>query len=143
MVKKNKKNVNTEFTFTTTTLYQYSIGIYIMHIAILGNYTGSVHLEGLEYLGMIMLRSLQIFVSYFLLSSLNIFFTSSPPQSRVLATIGVTRGFGDHDLKAQCSSLPIKPFLTPEPEVGNIFRLFPSSFFMLICYPPFPRLQHR
>ncbi|KAK8737254.1 hypothetical protein OTU49_004409 [Cherax quadricarinatus] len=38
-------------------------------------------------------------------------------RSRVLATIGVTRGFGDHDLKAQCSSIPIKPFLTPEPEV--------------------------
>ncbi|ROT61913.1 Protein phosphatase 1H [Penaeus vannamei] len=43
-------------------------------------------------------------------------------RSRVLATIGVTRGFGDHDLKAQCSSLPIKPFLTPEPEV-RIFDL--------------------
>ncbi|KAG7161714.1 phosphatase 1H-like [Homarus americanus] len=38
-------------------------------------------------------------------------------RSRVLATIGVTRGFGDHDLKAQCSSIPIKPFLTPEPQV--------------------------
>ncbi|KAG0722016.1 Protein phosphatase 1H [Chionoecetes opilio] len=38
-------------------------------------------------------------------------------RSRVLATIGVTRGFGDHDLKAQCTSIPIKPFLTPEPEV--------------------------
>ncbi|XP_069168500.1 protein phosphatase 1H isoform X2 [Procambarus clarkii] len=43
-------------------------------------------------------------------------------RSRVLATIGVTRGFGDHDLKAQCSSVPIKPFLTPEPEV-RIFDL--------------------
>lgn len=42
-------------------------------------------------------------------------------QSRVLATIGVTRGFGDHDLKAQCSSIPIKPFLTPEPEVLATF----------------------
>ncbi|XP_066967970.1 protein phosphatase 1H [Macrobrachium rosenbergii] len=38
-------------------------------------------------------------------------------RSRVLGTIGVTRGFGDHDLKAQYSSIPIKPFLTPEPEV--------------------------
>lgn len=38
-------------------------------------------------------------------------------RSRVLATIGVTRGFGDHDLKAQTSSLNIKPFLTPHPEV--------------------------
>lgn len=38
-------------------------------------------------------------------------------QSRVLATIGVTRGFGDHELKAQATSLDIKPFLTPQPEV--------------------------
>ncbi|CAG0915041.1 unnamed protein product [Notodromas monacha] len=38
-------------------------------------------------------------------------------RSRVLATIGVTRGFGDHDLKAQNSRLHVKPFLTPEPQV--------------------------
>lgn len=38
-------------------------------------------------------------------------------RSRVLATIGVTRGFGDHELKAQYGSVHIKPFLTPEPEV--------------------------
>ena len=41
-------------------------------------------------------------------------------RSRLLATIGVTRGFGDHDLKAQSSSsqtVYIKPFLTPQPEV--------------------------
>lgn len=38
-------------------------------------------------------------------------------RSRVLATIGVTRGFGDHELRAQYGSIPIKPFLTPEPEV--------------------------
>lgn len=38
-------------------------------------------------------------------------------RSRVLATIGVTRGFGDHELRAQYGSLPIKPFLTPEPQV--------------------------
>ncbi|XP_064473634.1 protein phosphatase 1H-like [Ornithodoros turicata] len=38
-------------------------------------------------------------------------------RSRVLATIGVTRGFGDHDLKAQSSSVDIKPFLSAEPEV--------------------------
>ncbi|KAL7646417.1 UNVERIFIED_CONTAM: hypothetical protein RMT77_003330 [Armadillidium vulgare] len=43
-------------------------------------------------------------------------------RSRVLATIGVTRGFGDHDLKAQFSSLPIKPFLSAEPEV-RVFDL--------------------
>ena len=41
-------------------------------------------------------------------------------RSRLLATIGVTRGFGDHDLKAQSSAAQtvyIKPFLTPQPEV--------------------------
>ncbi|XP_054163019.1 protein phosphatase 1H-like [Oppia nitens] len=38
-------------------------------------------------------------------------------RSRVLATIGVTRGFGDHELKAQNSDVDIKPFLTPQPEV--------------------------
>ncbi len=40
-------------------------------------------------------------------------------RSRLLATIGVTRGFGDHDLKAQSGSgtIYIKPFLTPQPEV--------------------------
>lgn len=35
----------------------------------------------------------------------------------MLATIGVTRGFGDHELKAQASHVDIKPFLTPQPEV--------------------------
>lgn len=38
-------------------------------------------------------------------------------RSRAMATIGVTRGFGDHELKAQYGPLLIKPFLTPEPEV--------------------------
>nr|CAD7431353.1 unnamed protein product [Timema monikensis] len=37
-------------------------------------------------------------------------------QSRVLATIGVTRGFGDHDLRA-LNSTPVKPFLSSQPEV--------------------------
>uniref|UniRef100_T1J3P3 PPM-type phosphatase domain-containing protein n=1 Tax=Strigamia maritima TaxID=126957 RepID=T1J3P3_STRMM len=38
-------------------------------------------------------------------------------RSRLLATIGVTRGFGDHDLKSQIGSVPIKPFLSSEPQV--------------------------
>lgn len=38
-------------------------------------------------------------------------------RSRAMATIGVTRGFGDHELRAQYGPLFIKPFLTPEPEV--------------------------
>ncbi|XP_035227858.1 protein phosphatase 1H-like [Stegodyphus dumicola] len=41
-------------------------------------------------------------------------------RSRVLATIGVTRGFGDHDLKALNTDIDIKPFLSPEPEVYMI-----------------------
>lgn len=35
-------------------------------------------------------------------------------------TIGVTRGFGDHDLKAINSKIPIKPFLSCNPEVNII-----------------------
>lgn len=40
-------------------------------------------------------------------------------RSRLLATIGVTRGFGDHDLRAQSQlgTIYIKPFLSPQPEV--------------------------
>ena len=37
-------------------------------------------------------------------------------------TIGTTRGFGDHDLRVAFCSLPIKPFLTPQPEV-SVLRL--------------------
>lgn len=39
-------------------------------------------------------------------------------QARLLDTIGTTRGFGDHDLRVAFCSLPIKPFLTPQPEVS-------------------------
>lgn len=38
-------------------------------------------------------------------------------QARVLATIGVTRGLGDHDLKVHDSNIYIKPFLSCCPEV--------------------------
>lgn len=43
-------------------------------------------------------------------------------QSRVMGTIGVTRGFGDHDLLAVYQKTPIKPFLSPHPEV-QVHRL--------------------
>lgn len=43
-------------------------------------------------------------------------------RSRVLATIGVTRGFGDHDLKALNTDIDIKPFLSAQPEV-RVFNL--------------------
>jgi len=40
-------------------------------------------------------------------------------RSRLLATIGVTRGLGDHELRAQAQhgTVLIKPFLSPQPEV--------------------------
>ncbi|XP_057692333.1 protein phosphatase 1H [Corythoichthys intestinalis] len=43
-------------------------------------------------------------------------------KARVLATIGVTRGFGDHNLKVHDSNIYIKPFLSCCPEV-NIYPL--------------------
>ena len=42
-------------------------------------------------------------------------------KARVLATIGVTRGFGDHELKVHGTDVYIKPFLSPVPEVSNHF----------------------
>ncbi|KAK3558825.1 hypothetical protein QTP86_028742 [Hemibagrus guttatus] len=38
-------------------------------------------------------------------------------KARVMATIGVTRGFGDHDLKVHGTDISIKPFLSCSPEV--------------------------
>ncbi|XP_014379988.1 protein phosphatase 1J [Alligator sinensis] len=38
-------------------------------------------------------------------------------KARVMATIGVTRGLGDHDLKVYSSNIHIKPFLSCYPEV--------------------------
>ncbi|XP_078054011.1 protein phosphatase 1H-like isoform X2 [Mustelus asterias] len=38
-------------------------------------------------------------------------------KARVMATIGVTRGLGDHNLKVYCSNIHIKPFLSCVPEV--------------------------
>lgn len=53
-------------------------------------------------------------------------------RSRVLATIGVTRGFGDHDLRAPNSNIFIKPFLSSQPEVR----------FPYICFND-PRIRPR
>ncbi|XP_076176037.1 protein phosphatase 1H [Ptiloglossa arizonensis] len=41
-------------------------------------------------------------------------------RSRVMGTIGVTRGFGDHGLKAANTGVNIKPFLSSQPEVRSI-----------------------
>ncbi|XP_060701270.1 protein phosphatase 1H-like [Hemiscyllium ocellatum] len=45
-------------------------------------------------------------------------------KARVMATIGVTRGLGDHNLKVHCSNIHIKPFLSciPEVKVYNITK---------------------
>ncbi|XP_055913757.1 protein phosphatase 1H [Eupeodes corollae] len=43
--------------------------------------------------------------------------TGEGKRSRLLGTLGVTRGFGDHDLLAMNTGTLIKPFLTPHPEV--------------------------
>ncbi|KAF5289283.1 hypothetical protein FQR65_LT11904 [Abscondita terminalis] len=48
--------------------------------------------------------------------------TGHGKRSRVMGTIGVTRGFGDHDLLAVYQKIPIKPFLSPHPEV-QVHRL--------------------
>lgn len=44
--------------------------------------------------------------------------TGEGKRSRLLGTIGVTRGFGDHDLRALCTGLSIKPFLSAHPDVN-------------------------
>ncbi|XP_033212533.1 protein phosphatase 1H [Belonocnema kinseyi] len=41
-------------------------------------------------------------------------------RSRVMGTIGVTRGFGDHGLKAVNTGVSIKPFLSSQPEVQSL-----------------------
>ncbi len=39
-------------------------------------------------------------------------------RARLLDTIGVTRGFGDHDLEFMyCPGIKVKPFMLPNPEV--------------------------
>lgn len=59
-----------------------------------------------------------------------------------MATIGVTRGLGDHDLKVHDSNIYIKPFLSSAPEV-------PHEVFVCILYieifsviPPLTHTPH-
>lgn len=49
-----------------------------------------------------------------------------------MATIGVTRGLGDHDLKVHDSNIYIKPFLSSAPEVphGVFVSLLYAIFYM-------------
>lgn len=43
--------------------------------------------------------------------------TSTGNKSRLMQTIGVARGFGDHDLRLYDSNIFMKPFLSAYPEV--------------------------
>lgn len=43
--------------------------------------------------------------------------SGSGKRARLMGTIGVTRGFGDHELKALGSTVAIKPFLSPMPDI--------------------------
>ncbi|KAE8623128.1 hypothetical protein XENTR_v10005510 [Xenopus tropicalis] len=47
-------------------------------------------------------------------------------KARVMATIGVTRGIGDHDLKVYNSNIYIKPFLSCVPDV-RVYNLAESQ----------------
>ncbi|XP_060248924.1 protein phosphatase 1J isoform X2 [Meriones unguiculatus] len=58
-------------------------------------------------------------------------------KARVMATIGVTRGLGDHNLKVCSSTLPIKPFLSCFPEV---YSSGPNSGLGGPGHPPGPWL---
>ncbi len=61
-------------------------------------------------------------------------------QSRVLATIGVTRGFGDHELSAHSSCIKIKPFLKSQPEVrAHIDKLHTNN--LNFKSTPLPRFE--
>lgn len=44
--------------------------------------------------------------------------TGEGKRSRLMGTIGVTRGIGDHDLRALGSGVLIKPFLSAQPDVN-------------------------
>ena len=64
-----------------------------------------------------------------------------------MATIGVTRGLGDHNLRVCSSTLPIKPFLSCFPEVSHTgaslaipYLLWGSraSFHLRLLYPQAP-----
>lgn len=44
----------------------------------------------------------------------------SGKKARLLATIGVTRGLGDHFLQVQSTDIYIKPFLSSKPEIRKI-----------------------
>lgn len=54
-----------------------------------------------------------------------------------MATIGVTRGLGDHDLKVHDSNIYIKPFLSSAPEVlcEIIVSILYSKIVVLSAFP--------
>lgn len=54
-----------------------------------------------------------------------------------MATIGVTRGLGDHDLKVHDSNIYIKPFLSSAPEVPHevFVSLWYRNMFSTLFFP--------
>lgn len=64
------------------------------------------------------------------------------PQARVMATIGVTRGLGDHDLKVHDSNIYIKPFLSPAPEVPRAFLFLFVQEHVFCTAPPLTLAPH-
>lgn len=77
-------------------------------------------------------------VSVSLKKELNSIVLSHFPQARVMATIGVTRGLGDHNLKVCSSTLPIKPFLSCFPEVSTPSLQEAQAGFLPFIQPPSP-----
>ncbi|XP_022279841.1 protein phosphatase 1H isoform X1 [Canis lupus familiaris] len=55
-------------------------------------------------------------------------------KARVMATIGVTRGLGDHDLKVHDSNIYIKPFLSSAPEILRSGKSIPLSVSSCGCW---------
>ncbi len=51
---------------------------------------------------------------------------------RLLGTVGVSRGLGDHDLIVKSSMVNCKEFLTCQPEVSNDICLFTFSSICLL-----------
>lgn len=52
----------------------------------------------------------------------------------MMATMGVTRGFGDHDIKVHGTELYVKPFMSPRPEVGIFTAMCKFTFPVYISF---------
>ncbi|PAA76697.1 hypothetical protein BOX15_Mlig023007g1 [Macrostomum lignano] len=59
--------------------------------------------------------------------------TGDSKKSRLLATIGVARGFGDHDLLVSDSSIAVKPFLSCVPQVVPLHDCIGADDFVVMA----------